>query len=80
MKFLLNFIIGSYFMKNLESPYLSDNKIRQEIRKNKTETKVLILKAIGYPLESNYLDTPEIKVSNGMDTKYIKTNTSLIRN
>lgn len=51
-------------MKNIENPYLSDNKIMQEMRKNKTETKVLILKAIGYPLESNYLETPEIKVTN----------------
>ncbi|MCD7782088.1 MAG: AAA family ATPase [Methanosphaera sp.] len=49
---------------NMENSYLSDSQLRQEINKNRETTKVVVLKPIGYPMESNYIETPEIEVTN----------------
>lgn len=47
-----------------ENPYRINNQARYEVRNEKKEAKLIILKAVGYPLESNYLESPEIEVTN----------------
>ncbi len=51
-------------MNRIENNYLTDNQIRQEINKHRTEAKIMILEAVGYPIESNYLESPEIQITN----------------
>lgn len=36
----------------------------QQLNKSKVEAKIIILKPVGYPLESNYIEAPEIEVTN----------------
>ena len=47
-----------------ESRYLSDEQIRQQVVQSKTEAKLLVLEPIGYPVESNFIESPQIEVTN----------------
>ena len=52
-------------MKNrTESKYLTDEQIRQQIIQNRVEAKVLVISPVGYPVESNFIESPQIEVSN----------------
>lgn len=52
-------------MKNdTKSKYLTDEQIRQHIIQNRVEAKVLVITPIGYPVESNFIESPQIEVSN----------------
>ena len=42
----------------------STEQVRREINKYRTEAKIIVLKAVGYPIESNYIESPEIEVTN----------------
>lgn len=44
--------------------YLNENQLRQELSKNRTEAKLMVLKAVGYPIESAFIESPDIKVTN----------------
>lgn len=48
----------------IENNYISENQIRQEINKDRIEAKVIVIKPVGYPIESNFIETPEIEVTN----------------
>ncbi|OED29955.1 AAA family ATPase [Methanosphaera sp. WGK6] len=48
----------------LENTYISENQLRQEISKQMIEAKVIVLKPVGYPIESNFIESPEIEVTN----------------
>ncbi|WP_455645805.1 AAA family ATPase [Methanosphaera sp.] len=48
----------------IENPYRTENQLRQEISKHMTEAKVIVLKPVGYPIESNFIESPEIEVTN----------------
>ncbi len=50
--------------ENQDKLYLSDNQLRQEINKDRVKAKIVVLKPVGYPVESNYIETPEIEVTN----------------
>ncbi len=43
---------------------MSDSQIRQHIIQNRVEAKLLVLEPIGYPVESNFIESPRIEVSN----------------
>jgi AAA family ATPase len=47
-----------------DNQYRTNNQARYEILNEKKEAKLIILKAIGYPLESNYIESPEVEVKN----------------
>lgn len=52
-------------MRQQKNYYGQKTPIRQQEAINeRTETKLIVLKPIGYPLESSYIDTPEIEVKN----------------
>ena len=44
--------------------YGISKQARYDIKTEKKEAKVIILKAVGYPLESNYIESPVIEVTN----------------
>ncbi len=50
--------------ENIDKVYLSDNQLRQEINKDRVKTKVMVIKPVGYPVESNYIETPIVEVTN----------------
>lgn len=47
----------------IENNYITEKQLRQ-LNKNRTEAKIVVLKAVGYPLESSFIETPEIEVTN----------------
>ncbi|RAP53305.1 MAG: AAA family ATPase [Methanosphaera sp. rholeuAM130] len=47
-----------------DNQYGINKQARYEIINEKKEAKVIILQAIGYPIESNYIESPEIEVTN----------------
>lgn len=47
----------------IDPRFLNENQIRYEINNTK-EAKVMILEGIGYPIESSFIETPDIKVTN----------------
>lgn len=47
-----------------ESKYMSDEQIRQKIQDSKIEAKLVVLEPVGYPVESNFIESPRIEVSN----------------
>lgn len=47
-----------------ENSYLSNQQIRQMINNGQVEAKLVVLKPVGYPMESNFIETPEITVTN----------------
>ncbi len=52
-------------MKNrTQNQYMTDQQIRQQISSNRIETKLLVLKPVGYPVESNFIESPQIEVTN----------------
>lgn len=52
-------------MKNRnDNRYMTDQQIRQQIVQNRIETKLLVLEPVGYPVESNFIESPQIEVSN----------------
>ncbi len=51
-------------MNNTKEQIINETQHHQRIIQEQTEAKLLVLKPIGYPLECNFLDTPEIEVSN----------------
>ena len=52
-------------MKNInEKRYMTDQQIRQQIVQNRIETKLLVLEPVGYPVESNFIESPQIEVTN----------------
>ena len=44
--------------------YLAQNKYRQEIIKTRSEAKLVVLEPIGFPLESSFIESPEIEITN----------------
>ena len=71
----------------IENNYVSEKQLRQ-LNQSRVEAKIVVLKAVGYPLESSFIETPEIEVTNkeymhkisGVVIKYIKVSIFLIRN
>lgn len=55
---------GNTVNSNSDNKYMSDNQIRQQIIQNRIEAKLLVLEPIGYPVESNFIESPRIEVSN----------------
>ncbi|RAP52006.1 MAG: AAA family ATPase [Methanosphaera sp. rholeuAM270] len=52
-------------MKNqTEKVYLTDQQIRQHISQNRIEAKMVVLNPVGYPVESNFIESPQIEVTN----------------
>lgn len=51
-------------MNRQENTYRQTSKSQQDLINEKEEAKIIVLKPMGYPLESNYIDTPEIEVKN----------------
>lgn len=47
----------------VENPY-TNKQIRHEINNEKKEAKIIVLQPIGYPLESSFIETPDIEVKN----------------
>lgn len=47
-----------------DSKYMSDEQIRQHIIQNKIEAKLVVLEPVGYPVESNFIESPQIEVTN----------------
>lgn len=43
---------------------MTDQQIRQQIVQNRVEAKVLVISPVGYPVESNFIESPQIEVSN----------------
>ena len=48
----------------MDSRYLNENQIRQELNKDRVEAKLVVLEAVGYPIESTFIESPDIKVTN----------------
>ena len=46
-----------------DNQYIINNQ-RYDVRHDQEEAKLIILKAVGYPLETNYIETPQIEVTN----------------
>ena len=55
---------GDRMNSNSDSKYMSDNQIRQQIIQNRIEAKLLVLEPVGYPVESNFIESPRIEVTN----------------
>ncbi len=52
-------------MKNTnDKRYMTDQQIRQQIIQNRIETKLLVLEPVGYPVESNFIESPQIEITN----------------
>lgn len=51
-------------MKNLSEKYMTNQEIRQKIADSIPEAKILMLKPVGYPVETNFIETPVIEVTN----------------
>ena len=47
----------------IENNYVSEKQLRQ-LNQSRVEAKIVVLKAVGYPLESSFIETPEIEVTN----------------
>lgn len=43
---------------------MTDQQIRQQIVQNRIEAKLLVLESVGYPVESNFIESPQIEVTN----------------
>lgn len=48
----------------MDGRYLNESQIMYEINKNRKEAKFVILEPVGFPIESSYIETPDIKVTN----------------
>lgn len=51
-------------MVRQENQYIRSSQSRYEMINDKEEAKLIVLKAVGYPLETNYIESPEIEVTN----------------
>lgn len=52
-------------MKNrTTNNYLNNRQIQQQITENNIEAKIVVLKAVGYPFETNFIESPVIRVEN----------------
>lgn len=48
----------------MDSRCLNENQIRQELNKDRVEAKLVVLEVVGYPIESTFIESPDIKVTN----------------
>ena len=74
----------------IENNYVSEKQLRQ-LNQSRVEAKIVVLKAVGYPLESSFMKLPKLKLQtrnylkymhkiSGVVIKYIKVSIFLIRN
>lgn len=47
-----------------ENTYMTNQQIRHQIIQNRVEAKVIVLNPVGYPIESNFIESPQIEVTN----------------
>ena len=47
-----------------ENRYMSDQQIKQKIANSKEYSKLLVIEPVGYPVESNFIESPKIEVKN----------------